>query len=421
MKTFRDLCTDINTLGIEIKKKCGKMGYRSKYPSITDLVNGVKSIPQTIFSGTNYLIICAETANTTFTLKKDDTQIASQTNDTIVGGAVTFQVSENGEYTIIAEQNGAEKWQNTVRLVDVGQYNCKCGKLLDTYSEEEIDLACKNHYAKYMWNLGDFKIGSFMGTSNENYKKRYIIGFNDDVRSDTNDSAEITWCWLNGTPSDYKMNNTSINNTSYEGSLGRQYCLPSGTDYYVYDSSVTAETEGTYYTPDYTTGEWVEKTLPSEFTDEMDYYTKNTTTADGAIYAGLPADLVAKLVPTKQKTWVGITNGENKRYSSSTTKKDSTSLITTNDKIFLLSAHRVFGDSIFINYFSYNNNEGEQYKYFKEYKEGYVGNVFGGKYSRWYRSPAVYNSFTFCYWNYNGYVNYSIADISSRLLVCACQ
>lgn len=421
MKTFKDLCTDINNLGVEIQKRGGKMNYTSKYPSITDLIKGVKKITTATLVGTNYAIICADTANTTFTLKKGGVDITSKTNDTSVGGAVTFQVSENGEYTIVANQNGELKWTNIITLGEPGQYNCKCGKLLDTYSEDEIELACKNHYAKYMWNLGDFKLTEFMGTTTTDYKKRYIIGFNDDVRSDNNESAEITWCWLNGTPSSYKMNDTAINNTSYVGSKGRRYCIPSGTDYYVYDSTVTSETTGTYYTPDYTTGDFVAKTLPDEFIEDTDYYTKSTTEEDGAIYVGLPADLVARFVPTKQKTWVGYTNGENKRYSTYSLRKESTNLITTNDKVFILSAHRVFGDSKFSSqYFSYNNSEGEQYSYFREYDEGYLGNLFGTS-SKWFRSPSVYSSSNFCFWYYYGFVFSSDATYTSRLLVCACQ
>ena len=420
-KTFKDLCTDLNSIGIEIKKLGGTLNYKSKYPSITDILKGIQTVSTTpILQGTNYMVICADTANTTFLLKKDGTTIQTKTNDTTIGGQVTFTPTEAGTYTIVANQNGLLKWTNSITLSNVGVYNCKCGNLLDTYSEDEIDLACKNHYARYMWNLGDFKnCSSFVGSTSADYVKRYIIGFYDDELSDGTGYAEITWCWLYGTPSSYKMNDTNINNTSYVGCKGRQYCIPSGTDYYVYDSTVTSTTEGTYYVHDTTIGTWEAKTLPAEYVDTADYYTKNTTSEDGAIYAGIPTDLISRFVATKQKTWAGWTKQE--RTLTSAQKQASTNIITTNDKVFILSAHRVFGDSIFTGYFNYNNMNGPRYKYFKEYSDGYIGNLFGNQNSKWFRDPSVYGDASFCYWSSFGNVsNYSASD-SIRLLVCACQ
>lgn len=214
------------------------------------------------------------------------------------------------------------------------------------------------------------------------------------------------------------MNNTNVNNTSYEGSLGRQYCIPSGTDYYVYDSTVTSTTEGTYYVHDTTIGVWETKTLPAEYVDTADYYTKNTTSGDGSIYAGIPADLMNNFVVTKQKTWVGYTNQERKLQERA--RRSSTNIITTNDKVFILSAHRVFGDSIIeSSEFCYNNMNGPKYKYFKEYTE-YVGNVLGRD-SYWVRDPSVTNYNEFCRWYYNGYSEGYYASATNKLLVCACQ
>lgn len=419
-KTFKDLCTDLNSIGTEIKNLHGTLNYTSKYPSVTDIKNSLNTIPQTIIQGGTYNIICADTAATTFTLSKDGTTIDTKTNDATIGGSVMFTPTEIGEYTITAIQNGTTKWTNTIVINDVGVYNCKCGNLLDTYSEDEIDLACKNHYARYMWNLGDFKsCSSFIGSTNAEYVKRYIIGFYDDELSDGTGYAEITWCWLYGTPSLYKMNDTATNNTSYVGCKGRQYCIPSGTDYYVYDSTVTSTTEGAYYVCDTTIGTWEAKTLPAEYVDTADYYTKNTTSEDGAIYAGIPTDLMSRFVSTKQKTWVGWTNQEKTLLNAQ--KQASTNLITTNDKIFILSAHRAFGDSMFVAYFGYNNMNGPQYKYFKEYSDGYIGNLLGQNAGKCSRDPAVISEIGFCYWVSNGYVYYNISNSSLKLLVCACQ
>ena len=418
-KTFKDLCTDINDIGTKIKNLHGTLNYTSKYPSITDIKNSLNTIPQTIIQGGTYNIICADTAATTFTLSKNGTTIDTKTNDATIGGSVMFTPTEIGEYTITATQNGTTKWTNTIVLNDVGVYNCKCGNLLDTYSEDEIDLACKNHYARYMWNLGDFKnCSSFVGSTSADYVKRYIIGFYDDELSDGTGYAEITWCWLYGTPSTYRMS-TGINNMSYEGSLGRQYCIPNGTDYYVYDSSVTSTTEGTYYIHDTTTGTWEAKTLPAEYIDTADYYTKNTTSEDGAIYAGIPTDLISRFVATKQKTWVGMTNQESSLTIND--RRTSTNIITTNDKIFILSGHRVFNNSIFSTAFNYNNMNGSQYKYFKEYSDGYIGNLFGTLSKKWFRDPALNSVSSFCDWEIQGYVGYSGAGSNFRLPICACQ
>lgn len=67
-KTFKDLCTDINDIGIKIKKLNGVLNYTSKYPSITDIKDSLDTIQQSIIKGGNYNIICAETQNTIFTL-----------------------------------------------------------------------------------------------------------------------------------------------------------------------------------------------------------------------------------------------------------------------------------------------------------------------------------------------------------------
>lgn len=417
-KTFKDLCTDINDIGTKIKNLHGTLNYTSKYPSVTDIKNSLNTIPQTIIQGGTYNIICADTAATTFTLSKNGTTIDTKTNDATIGGLVIFTPTEIGEYTITATQNGTTKWTNTIMINDIGVYNCKCGNLLDTYSEDEIDLACKNHYARYMWNLGDFKnCSSFVGSTSADYVKRYIIGFYDDELSDGTGYAEITWCWLYGTPSSYKMNDTNINNTSYVGCKGRQYCIPSGTDYYVYDSTVTSTTEGTYYVYDTTIGTWEAKTLPAEYVDTVDYYTKNTTSENGAIYAGIPTDLMSRFVATKQKTWAGWTNQE--ITLTNVQKQTSTNVITTNDKIFILSAHRVFGDSIFSSFFSYNNMNGSQYKYFKEYSAGYIGNSFENL-SMWFRDPNIQAAKSFCAWSY-GAVNSQDSSWNNAFLVCACQ
>lgn len=421
MKTFNDLCKDLKEMGEIITSKGGEVPYTTRYPSITALKDGINSIPQVVIQNNSYSIICADTANTEFTLlDAGNNVIDTKTNDATIGGYVIFTPSEVGTYTISAKQNNTVKWTNSISVASSGiVYNCKSSLALDNYSEDEIDLAAKNHYARYIWNLGDFKIcTSFIGSTSTSYTKRYIVDFDKDILSDGTGNAEITWAWLDGTPSTYKLNNTSINNTSYEGSLGRQYLLPANSIYYLYDNTVTSTTTGTYYIHNYTLGTWETKTLPDEYSEIQDYYTQQTVSADGAIYAGIPSDLISKFVATKQKTWVGFTSTETKL--STTQRKVSTKIITTNDKLFLMSGHQHFGNANGTSYFGYNNNENDQYALFKNYN-GYPGDFFSYSVDKWYRSPKCSHSSNFCYWNSSGNVNYNSASYSLRFVVCACQ
>lgn len=370
----------------------------------------------------NYAVQCTETANTTFTISKDGITIATKTNDATLGGSVIFNLTEIGTYKVVATQNNSEKWQTTVGVANVGTVILKSPKPIREYSEEEIDLSAKNHYAKYMFNPFDYiDDTSFMGSSSTSYRRRYILGFDDFELADGSGMSGIVWCYPK-TPSTYKYNETDINNTSWEGSYLRyNYFLQNNTDYYVYDSTVDENTEGSYYVHE--NENWVIKTLPDEYVSTADYYTKKTTTADGAIWSGILENIRDKMVKVKVKTWRGITN----TISSSTTERLSDDIIiTSQDYIFPLSGQEAYGDRAEIsnyNYWGYNKNEGNLLSGFDTTgKRLYNYYDLSAKPSVWLRSPNIVDaSYVCCWYGGGGYVFDLIASAAYLVDVCFCQ
>lgn len=425
MATINDLLKVFKEQRDAVYRKGGQMNIKGTNVSPKDILDGINSIPQTLIQTGNYAVQCTETANTTFTISKDGTIIDTKTNDATKGGSVVFNLTTTGTYSVTATQGGIEKWTTTVGVATVGTVILKSPKPIREYTEAEIDLAAKNNYAKYMFNPFDYiDDESFMGSTDAKYKRRYIIGFDDFELADSEGVCGIVWYYPKTPSTSYTVNETYINNTSWEGSyLRHNYFLQNNVDYYVYDSTVTDTTAGTYYI--HSDGEWVEKTLPAEFVDTEDYYTKKTTTADGTIWLGILESIRNRMVKVKTKTWRGCTNQVNKitNYALRFTDK----VITSKDYIFPLSGQEGYGDrpelTAIYEQWNYNKNEGDLLSGFKETGKR-LYNYFDlcANFHFWLRSPNTYAPKTWDYWSgNNGSVNNISAPNTNAVGVCFCQ
>ena len=373
-------------------------------PTIVDRILSISgnATNTTIETNGNAVIIAAELPGVSLVLKNSQEEmITSKTTDAEIGGAVTFELdsSDKETYTITAlNSDGTELWANTITIDGVGVYNCKTGKAFNDYTPEEINLAAKNHYAKYMWSVGDVKNITILGSS-----KPFIIGgFEHDEKADGTGKTGITLIMKEYTSSSYKHYSSNNNKIGWEGSLIRQNCLKVGDLYYLRDESVTASTQGTRFVYNTETDTWVEKTLPTDFDANEYYYTQNTMVEDGAFITGLP-DFANYIVPVVKET---ADAGQNYKK-----------IIKSIDQIFLLSDGEVFGNSGRYSKYSQYELEGKQYDYYKNnFTDGKVRASSGW----WLRSPYSSSATSFCYvYNY-GYVytNYASSGIYARLAFC---
>lgn len=405
MATQQDVFIKLREMKNEIIAKGGTITQANINVSLPELLAGVQSIPQG--GGASIAIIAAELANTTLALYKSDGTLVSQ-ESTGTGGIVEFEVSEAGTYTVKATKDNTELWTNTITVDEIGVYNCKTGKALNEYTWAEIETAGNGGYAEYMWSVGDYKdLTSFMGQTDSSYTRAIIMGFNHDDKADGTGKASITFK-IPYTSSTYKHRDASgSNGVSWVGSLIRQNALKAGESYYLYDDTVTSSTAGTYYKYDTATEDWVEVTLPDAYDASTKYYSKTTLDADGAFIAGLPEEITPYIKQVSKKTWAGYTG---------TSSSGDTTIIKTKDWLFLLSDGEVFGNKDrYVNYSKYTE-EGEQYKYFKEYAE----NKLRYGYTQWMRSPYANSGSSFCYWNSIGCVSSYTATFADRVALCFC-
>ena len=417
--TLNDIFKEIYAQKTLILSKGGQIEYQSPNPSLKDITKGIESIPTLLLQGGTYSIRCTETANTTFTLKLGEAVIDTKTNDATIGGSVIFTPTAVGNYTIVATQNGTEKWTKTIGVQQVGEIVCKSPIPVRNYTEDERDLAAKNHYAKYMFELLDYVDDpSFVGSTSATYIRRFIVGFDEMELSDGTGLAGITWHYR-ATPSQYKMHTTNDNGVSWEGcDMRATHCLPANSNYYVYDKTVTDTTVGTYYSYDYAINNFVERTLPDEYVATEDYYVKNTTVEDGTIYAGIVESFRKNLVKVKVKTWRGWT----KQITLTTVAVNDDKYIISHDYVFLPSGVEDYGERPEISnlsYWGYKPDEGKPFGFQSLNKKWY--NIYASDVT-WLRSPNVYSSSYFCFWyDSNGNVYSNSATSTKRSTICVCQ
>lgn len=411
MATQQDVFQELQNIKNAITQKGGTVNVANTNVSLPELTAGVNSIPS---GGNSYKIKTAELPNITIELYGiDDALIESKSTGTS-GGAVEFSLNTAGTYTLKAKNSeNTQVWTNTVTISEMGVYNVKTGKALDDYTWNEIKTASEGGYAKYMWSLGDTKdLSAFMGQTSTSYTRATIIGFDHDNLANGSGKAGITFK-LPYTSSTYKHRDASLTNTngiSWIGSLIRSNCLKSNEDQYVYDTTVTSSTEGTYYTLNDDNETFTQVTLPTDYVDGTKYYSKTTLEADGAFIAGLPTDLSAVIKQVTKLTWGG--RGGDKTSSDNT-------IIKTKDWLFVLADGEVFGSDTstrFLTIYSKVGLEGEQYEYYKEYAENKL--MFGAE--QWLRSPSPNGASYFAIWDDKGYVFCYHAITTFRVALCFC-
>lgn len=418
--TLNDIFKEIYAQKTLILSKGGQIEYQSPNPSLKDITKGIESIPTLLLQGGTYSIRCTETANTTFTLKLGEAVIDTKTNDATIGGSVIFTPTVVGNYTVVATQNGTEKWTKTIGVQQAGEIVCKSPIPVRNYTEDERDLAAKNHYAKYMFELLDYVDDpSFVGSTSTTYIRRFIVGFDEMELSDGTGLAGITWHYR-VTPSAYKMHTTNDNSVSWEGcDMRATRCLPANSDYYVCDKTVNDTTVGTYYSYNYVIDDFIERTLPDEYVATEDYYVKNTTTEDGTIYAGIVESFRKNLVKVKVKTWRGWT----KQITSNDIARQDDKYIISHDYVFLPSGVEDYGERpalLEYNRWGYKPDEGKPFGFQSLNKKWY--NIYASG-TNWLRSPNVYLSNVFCIWSSNngGLVYSTSATASEWPTICVCQ
>lgn len=394
-----------------IINKSGVVKVANINPTPAELKAGVDSIPNGSYvtNSTGYAIQCAELNGITMTLKLGDSVVASQTTPSPNGGLVIFAPTAPGLYTIVATNaDGSEKWANTVLVTGIGTYICKSSLAMNTYTFDEINLICKNKYAKYMFVEDDyFDMGSFMGSTSTDYRYARLVDLGNQVDKDGNEVGATFATW---TPSTYKMNTSYGNGLGYKGSEGYSRLLPTGTETYIWKGTLSSTTEGTYYTYDALLDIYEEKTLPAEWVANTAYYAKEMSLS--TIYEGFPENIREAAVPSRQQTWQGVQYG--------VTAINDTTVITTAEKFWMPSANQWMG---------------YQRRGWSSYKEDLEGVQFSGlakknsftKYggvlssNAWFRSPYVTNAGSFCHWSSNyGNVSYNYASYAFRPLVCFC-
>ena len=193
------------------------------------------------------------------------------------------------------------------------------------------------------------------------------------------------------------------------GSLIRKNCLEVGDTQYIFDRTVTDSTIGIYYTFNNDTKQFEEVNLDgSNFDSTIKYYYKSEAlTQDGSFIGSIKNFIDPK--PVLNRTWSGYGGAVN----SSTIAKADTTIIETIEKVWLPSDSQIFGDNHRSKEYSKYQYEGNTFEAFKEYFE----DMFAGS-DRWLRSPYLSNSYCFCYWYSNGYVNSNHASHTNSAPLC---
>lgn len=400
-KTLNDLYAGIYDIARVVTQKGGTINSSNISPSFEDIKNGINSIPYapTTLNGVANVVL-AEMPNVTIKMETESgTLVESKTTNATIGGSVSFSVSEYGNYRFTAydsEEN--QLWTKLFGVPSGGIYNCKVGKAFADYTDEEVNRAAKNDYAKIMWSVGDVRNATIMGSN----KKIHIADFNHYKKADETGYCGLVLEMDEYVTTSYKHNTSNDNTIGWEGSLIRQNGLADG-DYFYMRTAVDDTTEGNYYIYDELNNLWVEKTLPADFNEEEYYYTRQIKEGDGAFLTGIPAfkDYIVQV-----ETQAADAGAKYKK------------IITSKDRVFIQSDGEVFGNSKrYSSRYSQYENEGQQYDY---YKNNYSDGKIRTSCSWWLRSPCSGSGATFCYVSNSGFVaNVGASNgIYVRLVFC---
>lgn len=401
LESARQLGTkNLTERGVRVSKNASIPSIAQKILEIP--VNVINAQPTIIENITGTVVInTAELPGVTISLYNGDELIDSRSTNTTYGGLVSFTLTDINKVTYMLKATNSsteeEIWTNTIDIDGPGVYNCKTGKAFADYTAEEVNTAAKNHYAQYMWSVGDKRTISTLGSS----KKWVILGFEHDTVADSEGTkAGMTMMLFDQSPSTYKHCASDTNKYGWEGSLIRQNGLRANDSFYT-RATVTSETEGTYYSYDTDLDQFEQRELPAEYNANDVYYTQTIVETDGAFITGLPEFEPYMLRVLKETADAG--SGYKK-------------IIKSMDNVFIPSDGEVFGNNNRYSRYSRYELEGKQYDYFKDYAE----NKFRCNSHRWLRSPYVSYTSNFCFWNNFGYVTYYSAHTTTYVPLCFC-
>lgn len=388
-------------------------------PSLDNLITGVQSITTTTIQGGSYIIRTAGVAGTTFVLK-DSGNNTLDTQTTSVGGVVDLTgITGSGTYTVEATVSGrsALDWTKTVEVANIGITVCKSGVTMTNYDwATDIVPACKGHYVGAIFDYGDYyDFSSFMGSTSTYsaydmftgnsitvpYRRALFVGADIDEKSDGTGYAGGTFIFPR-TPSTYRMYSSNNRQVSWVGSEMRSLrCLPNGTDYYLWDSTVTSSTtDEDHYIYSTVAEDFVSVSLPNEYVSGQYYYTKQTTSADGTFVSGLPTELLmSDIVAVNKYTWNG-NSATNQSFD-----------ILTSDKLWLPCVREI---CILRGNFYYRTENFKTYDVLAD--NGFTDNYWRSR-NQWFREPSLYDTNYFCSWYIS---NYNIGSNSASGTVGAC-
>lgn len=199
--------------------------------------------------------------------------------------------------------------------------------ILNSFTWAQIETIANNHYAEYMFNIGDYKKTSFRSLSDMS-SFATILDFNVNKCVDGS-YANIYFgfpYWDSGsTTTSYTFKHSP--GTIWENSTIRTKCLEAGDQYYT-KASVSSSTSGTYYI--FEGNSFVSKTLPNEYESGKNYYKANLVSATGEFISSLTTQLGSikpKIVLIKQPAYYNATN----------------EFIYSKDRLFLLSGFEICG------------------------------------------------------------------------------
>ena len=394
----------------------------SENASLPSIIGGIEAINKSSGSQVtntfnitgSRIIYAAELPNVTFTLKDEFGDIvSSQTTPSTNGGIVAFTVTIDGVYTIVALNSNLEEiWTNTVTVNGVGQYKCYSSKSVNDYTWEELRTISANAYGGYMFKVDgqDYKQTNFMAKGATSQASRaYLVDVSDDGY------LGFMFTRFNTTYKHHTSSSTNINGISWLGSTIRTNCLAVGDIQYIYDPTVKEGTAGDYYKYNTDTESFEQVLLPDDFSSTTKYYTRVVIETEGAVLTSLKEQLGLdsdgeQIMPRKidVMTWGG--------YGAGITASSDTTIIKTQDYIFLPSDSQIFGHKNRSQSYSKYAHEGRQFVAFEEYRENNYR--WSNSNSSWLRSPYASGSPNFCYWYYSGYVNYSYANAANYTPFC---
>ena len=433
-----------------------------------------------IISGIFYKITTADLPNTTINLSFGGGVIATQTTESDKASKVEFFVTQEGEYTITAIRDGVTVWTNTVNVDNIGEFVVKSGKALTQYTKEEIHTILQGGVFSTMFSLGDkwrfVQSGSIL-TNVDFFVERVqavdgkeIVDFRAVAGASSTYNINPYYAYLPNADAT-AFSSTYSSNGGYKYSAMRQRMMKAGEEVYSQATGIKPDDstiEGGIpfsqikYTNGGTSGLYTYDRTNDTFTelsnfaylssqrevqfvkgyfksvgaiDEATFTAGNYYTYNSSTYVYTPATTYASgttyygFYETLQEDGIFVNalsslSDYMVRWDddfASTGMTNTTKVVQTSDFVDIPCVENVtgtnmamilFGGTSAMNIGSYNIvGEGEKKPAYDDFQKQATG------YTYWTRSANSNLSYSFCYIHYNGYINNTSVNSSSRARV----